>query len=72
MSKREIGTTFVMRAQDAVVGSPRRFRFMNTVLAFEKSKAFFHIATANSSEVDAAACSKAESECGERIVDAYR
>ncbi len=41
LNEREIGTTFGLRAQDAIAWSPRRFRFLTTVGALEQGRKLF-------------------------------
>jgi len=62
LNEREIGTTFGMRAQDAIAWSPRRFRLLTSARELEQAKASFHIVMAGPSGSDASKRNKAESE----------
>jgi hypothetical protein len=41
LNEREIGTTFGLRAQDAIAWGPRRFHFLTSVQSLERARALF-------------------------------
>lgn len=59
LNEREIGTTYGMRAQDAIAWTPRRFRFLTSAGELARSRAFFKIVTSGKEE-SAGAKAKAE------------
>jgi hypothetical protein len=62
LNEREIGTTFGMRAQDAIAWNPRRFRFLNSVSDMEHVKASFQVLLKDKSGLDVTVMSKAGAE----------
>jgi hypothetical protein len=60
LSEREIGTTFGLRAQDAIAWQPRRFHFLTSPEDLSKGRKLFHaLMTGNSSSAQAQAQARA-------------
>ena len=55
LSQREIGTTFGLRAQDAIAWEPRRFRFLTSPVALDQTRVLFRNLTKSPSVATASA-----------------
>ncbi len=50
LNEREVGTTFGLRAQDAIGWNPRSFRFLSDISAFREGQQLFRSLSANSAD----------------------
>lgn len=64
LNEREVGTTYGLRAQDAIAWGPRRFYFLTSVTELERARKLFHVVmpSAGMGAVDAVARKKATAE----------
>jgi len=67
LNEREIGTTFGMRAQDAIAWGPRRFQFLTSVPDLAQSKRDFDLVMAGPGGLNANSRSKAAGELLKRM-----
>ena len=72
LNEREIGTTFGLRAQDAIAWGPRRFHFLISQKDLKRGRELFSRVTAKAGGLSSAAQGRASEELLEMVSDSAR